>query len=337
MSATERVRVGTLGAARITPGALIKPGRIVADAEVVAVAARDPARAEKFARKHDIPKVYATYDDLVGAPDIDAIYNPLPNGLHAEWMLKALAAGKHVLCEKPFTANAAEAEAVEAAVQGTGLVVMEAFHYRYHPLAQRMRDVVAGGELGKLERVETTMCIPLPMFKDIRYQYDLGGGATMDVGSYAVHQLRLLGGDAPDVVSAHARLRSPKIDRWMQADVRWPEGHTGRMTCAMWSSTPLKLSIRAWGERGELRVFNQTGPQFYHRFTVVRDGKKHREKFPRKSTYVCQLEAFTNAVLRGGPVLTPPADSVQNMRVIDAVYRAAGLPIRGEPATPGVR
>ncbi|HEY4375855.1 MAG TPA: Gfo/Idh/MocA family oxidoreductase, partial [Acidimicrobiales bacterium] len=210
--------------------------------------------------------------------------------------------------------------------------VMEAFHYRYHPLAQRMHDVVAGGELGKLERIETTMCIPLPMFKDIRYQYDLGGGATMDVGSYTVHQLRLLGGDEPKVISAHARLHSPKVDRWMQADVRWPEGHTGRMRCAMWSSTPLKLTIRAWGERGELRVFNQTGPQFYHRFTVVRDGKKHREKFPRKSTYAYQLEAFTSAVLHGTPVLTPPPDSVQNMRVIDAVYRAAGLPIRGEPA-----
>jgi predicted dehydrogenase len=335
MTSDERVRIGTLGAARITPGALIKPARQVGDAEVVAVAARDPARAEKFARKHKIPKVYATYEEVIADPDVDAIYNPLPNGLHAEWALKAIAAGKHVLCEKPFTSNAAEAEQVAAAADGSGLVVMEAFHYRYHPLAQRMHEVVTGGEIGKVERVETTMCIPLPMFKDIRYQYDLGGGAAMDVGSYAVHQLRLLGGDEPKVISAHARLQSPKVDRWMQADVRWPEGHTGRMTCSMWSSTPLKLSIRVWAERGELRVFNQTGPQFFHRFTVLSDGKKHREKFPRKSTYGYQLEAFTNAVLRGGPVLTPPADSVQNMRVIDAVYSAAGLPLRGD-ATDGL-
>jgi predicted dehydrogenase len=332
MTSAERVRIGTLGAARITPGALIKPARQVADAEVVAISARDPARAEKFARKHTIPKVYATYDELVEAPDIDAIYNPLPNGLHAEWTLKAIAAGKHVLCEKPLTSNAAEAEQVAAAADGSGLVVMEAFHYLYHPLAQRMHDIVAGGEIGTLERVETTMCIPLPMFKDIRYQFDLGGGATMDVGSYTVHQLRLLAGDDPKIVSAHARLQSPKVDRWMQADMRWPAGHTGRMTCSLWSSTLLKLSIRAWGDRGELRVFNQTGPQFFHRFTVVRDGKKEREKFPRKPTYAYQLESFTSAVLHGTPVLTPPADSVQNMRVIDAVYRAAGLPLRGEPA-----
>ena len=109
-------------------------------------------------------------------------------------------------------------------------------------------------------------------------------------------------------------LQSPKVDRWMQADVRWPEGHTGRMTCAMWSSTPLRLTIRAWGERGELRVFNPTGPQFYHRFTVLRDGKKHRSGSRASSTYAYQLEAFTSAVLHGTPVLTPPRDSVQNMR-----------------------
>ena len=330
--AAGRVRIGTLGAARITPGALIKPAREVPGVEVVAVAARDPARAEKFARKRGIPKVHATYEDLVADPEIDAIYNPLPNGLHAEWTLNAIAAGKHVLCEKPFTANAPEAETVARAADATGLVVMEAFHYRYHPLAQRMHDVVAGGELGSPEHIEVWMCIPLPFFKDIRYQYDLAGGATMDVGSYTVHQLRLLGGDEPEVTVARARLQSPNVDRWMQADVRWPQGHTGRMTCALWSSTPLRLTIRVKAERGELRVFNQTGPQFYHRFTLITDGAKRREKFPRKATYTYQLESFTSAVLHGTPVLTPPADAVQNMRVIDAVYRAAGLPIRGEGA-----
>ncbi len=330
MTDAGRVRIGTLGAARITPNALIRPARQVPEAEVVAIAARDPSRAERFARKHGVANVHATYDDVIADPDVDAIYNPLPNSLHAEWTLKAIAAGKHVLCEKPFTSNAAEAEMVRDAADGTGLVVMEAFHYRYHPLAQRMHDVVAGGELGTLQHVETWMCIPLPMFKDIRYQYPLAGGAAMDVGSYTVHQLRLLGGDEPEVVDARARLQSPNVDRWMQADVRWPVGHTGRMTCALWSSTPLKLAIRATGERGELRVFNQTGPQFYSRFSVLSDGRRRREKFPRKATYTYQLEAFISAVLRRTPVLTPPSDSVQNMRVIDAVYRAAGLPRRGE-------
>jgi predicted dehydrogenase len=332
VTSVDAVRIGTLGAARITPSALIRPARGVAEAAVTAIATRDPARAERFARKHGIPKVHATYDDVIADANVDAIYNPLPNGLHAEWTLKAIEAGKHVLCEKPFTANAAEAETVAQAADGTGLVVMEAFHYRYHPLAQRMHDIVVGGELGRLQHVEAWMCIPMPRFKDIRYRYDLAGGATMDLAAYTIHQLRLLGGDEPEVTAARARLQSPNVDRWMQADVRWAQGHTGRMTCALWSSTLLKLAIRARGEEGELRVFNPTGPQFFHRFAVLTDGKRRRERFPRKATYTYQLEAFTDAVLRGTPVLTPPADSVQNMRVIDAVYRAAGLPIRGERA-----
>jgi predicted dehydrogenase len=120
MTSTDRVRIGTLGAARITPGALIKPARRLQDAEVVAVAARNPSRAEKFARKHGIPKVHATYEDVIADDEVDAIYNPLPNGLHAEWMLKAIAGGKHVLCEKPFTANAGEAETVAAAADASG-------------------------------------------------------------------------------------------------------------------------------------------------------------------------------------------------------------------------
>ena len=157
------LRIATLGAARITPAALVKPAREVDGVEVVAVAARDRGRAEKFAAKHGIPRVLDSYDAVVTDPEIDAIYNPLPNGLHGVWTERALAAGKHVLCEKPFTANAEEAQSVADAAAATDRVVMEAFHYRYHPVAQRMIDVVAGGEIGDLRHVETAMCIPLPM------------------------------------------------------------------------------------------------------------------------------------------------------------------------------
>src|SRR5712671_1506968 len=157
----EVVRIGVLGAAKIAPAALVKPARNVARAEVVAIAARDRGRAEKFAAKHGVPNVFADYDALIAAPDVDAIYNPLPNGLHAQWTIAALEAGKHVLCEKPFTANAKEAEDVAAVQARTGLVVMEAFHYRYHPLAKRMRDIVDSGELGTIRRVETSLCFPL--------------------------------------------------------------------------------------------------------------------------------------------------------------------------------
>jgi predicted dehydrogenase len=326
----DTVRIGTLGAAKITPYALTKPATKVPEAEVVAVAARDRARAEKFAAKRGIPRVHDSYDALLADPEIDAVYNPLPNGLHREWTIKALEAGKHVLCEKPFTSNAAEAEEVAAAADRTGLVVMEAFHYRYHPVAARMKEIVASGELGEVRHVETFMCIPLPKPGDIRYRLDLAGGATMDVGSYAIHMNRLLAGAEPEVTSAQAKLSSPDVDRWMTASFLYPTGATGQMTCSMFSRQLLKIQLKVTGSEGELRVFNPTGPQLYHRITVKKPGGATKERIPgRDSTYLFQLKAFTKAVLEGVPTLTPPSDSVANMKVIDAVYRAAGLPMRG--------
>jgi predicted dehydrogenase len=329
----DSVRIGCLGAARIAPMALVKPARDIPEAEVVAVAARDRTRAEKFARRNDIPHVHTSYDALLADPDVDAVYNPLPNGLHAEWTLKALDAGKHVLCEKPFTANAAEAERVAAVAEASGLVVMEAFHWRYHPLAARMLDIIASGELGPVRRIATWMCFPLPKFNDIRWQLDLAGGALMDAGCYAVHMLRTLAGDEPEVVSATARLRSPGVDRYMQAQLRFPDGRRGQVTTSMWSATVLRLAAHVEGERGRLRVFNPAAPQFFHRLTVEVDGRKRRERVKGAASYWYQLAAFTAAVLRGEPTLTPPADAVASMHVIDSIYRAAGMePRRGRVA-----
>jgi predicted dehydrogenase len=323
------VRIGVLGAARIAPAAVIKPARALAEAEVVAVAARDRSRAEAFANKHGIPEVRDSYAALLDDPAIDAVYNPLPNGLHAEWTIAALEAGKHVLCEKPFTANAKEAEDVAAVATRTGLVVMEAFHYRYHPLAARLREVVDSGELGTVRRVETALCFPLPKFSDIRYQYELAGGATMDVGTYTVHLARLLGREEPEVVSAEAKLRTANVDRAMRAELAFPSGHTGRITCSMWSRWVLQTSAKVIGDRGELRVINPTAPQVWHRMRVKSDGTSRTERFSRRPTYEYQLEAFCAAVLRGEPTLTPPADSIANMRVLDAIYVAAGMTPRG--------
>ena len=319
------VRFGLLGAARIAPQALTKPARGEPRARVAVMAARDRERAERFAGKHGVERVVGSYEEVVTDPEVDAVYIPLPNGLHAPWVQAALDAGKHVLCEKPFTSNLAEAEVLaEAAAAHPELVVMEAFHYRYHPLARRMRELVEG-ELGALRHVEASFCFPLPRFSDIRYQLDLAGGALMDAGCYAVHMVRLLGLGEPEVVSARAKLRSDEVDRAMVAELRFPGGHTGRIRCSMWSSSVLSLRARASGERGELRVLNPLAPQYGHRLTTRIDGHRRSERFPRRATYSYQLEAFCDAVLDGGPNLTPPADSVANMAVIDAVYRAAGL------------
>ena len=329
------VRIGILGAAKIAPAALVKPARNVARVHVVTLAARDRTRAEAFARKHGVPRVEATYDDVLAADDIDAIYNPLPNGLHARWTIAALEAGKHVLCEKPFTANAAEAEQVTEVAERSGKVVMEAFHWRYHPLAQRMIEIVNSGEIGTMREIDTAMCFPLPLFKDIRYQYDLAGGALMDAGCYAVHMARTLGGahagaGEPDVVRAEATTRTPDVDRAMTAELRFPTGVTARIATSMWSKTLLAMHANVKGDRGELRVVGPTQPQLFHRITVESDGQKRKERTTRRPTYEFQLEAFVAAVLDGAPTLTPPAESIANMRVIDAIYRAAGLRLRGE-------
>jgi predicted dehydrogenase len=323
------LRIGTLGAARITPAALIKPARNVTEADVVAVAARDRSRADAFASKHAIPRVFDSYAALLAHPDIDAIYNPLPNGLHAEWTIAALEAGKHVLCEKPFTANAKEAEDVAAVAARTGLVVMEAFHWRYHPLAQRMVDIVDSGELGVTKRIETALCFPLPKFSDIRYQYDLAGGALMDVGTYTVHMARVLGREEPEVVSAEPKLRTPDVDRAMRAELSFPSGHTARITCSMWSCWAVQAYARVIGDRGSMHVINPTTPQLWHRMRVKVDGNSRTERFTRRPTYEFQLDAFCAAVLNGEPTLTPPTESVAQMRVLDAIYVAAGMTPRG--------
>ena len=324
------MRIGVLGAARIAPAALVKPARVVDGVEVGAVAARDRRRAEAFAARHGVPAVHDSYVGLLADPSLDAVYIPLPNGLHAQWTLAALKAGKHVLCEKPFTSNAAQAREVAAAADGTGLVVMEAFHYRYHPLARRMAELVRGGELGRIERVETAMCFPLPRFSDIRYDFSLAGGALMDAGCYAVHALRLLAPGDPEVTAARALTmgRDPRIDRAMTAQFSFPGGATGEIRASMWSSSLLRVRARAVGERGALTVINFTAPQLWSRFTVTVDGRRRRERFGGEATYVHQLRAFAAAV-RGEPAnLTPPSDSVATMSLIDDIYAAAGLPLR---------
>jgi predicted dehydrogenase len=277
-----------------------------------------------------VPAVHDTYAALLADPALDAVYIPLPNGLHGQWTLAALKAGKHVLCEKPFTANAAQAREVAAAAEGAGLVVMEAFHYRYHPLAQRMLEVVQSGELGAIRRVETSMCFPLPMFSDIRYNFGLAGGALMDAGCYAVHCLRLLSGGEPVVTSATALTlrRDRRIDRAMTAQFALPGGATGRIRASMWSRTLLSIRARVVGEHGTMTVDNYAAPQLPSRFIVAVHGKRRRERFSGDSTYTNQLRAFAAAVRGESTNLTPPQDSVATMSLIDAIYSAAGLPLR---------
>jgi predicted dehydrogenase len=324
------LRIGVLGAARIAPAAIVKPARRVEGVEVVAIAARDPGRARAFAQKHGIPGVVDSYEALVSDPGIDAVYNPLPNGLHGRWTLAAMAAGKHVLCEKPFSANADEARTVAAAQSGSGLVVMEAFHYRYHPLFARVRELIATGAVGRVRHIEAWLCFPLLSGKDIRWSLGLAGGATMDAGCYPIHMVRHLAGSEPEVTAARAKVRSPGVDRFMEADLRFADGVTGRAMCSMLSAQVLRIGLRVRGDDGEIRVLNPLAPDRFHRVTVRNKAGKQVEHCTRRHTYDFQLEAFAGAVGGGQPVVTGPDDAIANMVVIDAVYRAAGL----EPREP---
>jgi predicted dehydrogenase len=326
------VRIGILGASRFAPMILIKPAQGNAEVVVAAVADRDLSCARAFATKHGIARVHDSYEALTADPDLDAVYIVLPNSLHGRWTRAALAAGKHVLCEKPFTANAAEAREIAELAANSDRVVMEALQYRYHPLTLRVEQIIATGELGKLERVDVALCVLLPKRSNANvYDYSLAGGALMDAGSYAVDMVRTFGGSTPEVVSAQAKLSGPQLDRAMTAQLRFTSWLTGRLRCALWSSDLFRASAKLIGDRGELRVLSPAAPHLFRRLSVRSADSKRVERFPARSSFAYQLDAFAAAVLRGEPVKTTPEDAIENMTVIDAIYRAAGLALR-EPS-----
>jgi predicted dehydrogenase len=325
----ERLRLGILGAARIAPDALIRPAARSQRAEVVTIAARNPERARRFAEEHGIGRVDASYEALVRNPDVDAVYNPLPAGLHAEWTLAALDQGKHVLCEKPFASNASEAERMVAASRSSGLVLLEAFHYRYHPLTDRILEVVGEGVLGEIRRVEAAFCTPIPDQRDIRYDLSLGGGATMDLGCYPLHWSRVVTGSEPTVLRAEAREDPPGIDVAMTAELAFPGDVSCEVRCAMAADTALQVFLRVTGSEAELIADNPLAPHIGHRLRVLTDGSGATERVEGRTTYDHQLDAFVAAALDGQEQPTGGGDAIANMRTIDAVYRAAGMQPRG--------
>jgi predicted dehydrogenase len=208
------------------------------------------------------------------------------------------------------------------------LVVMEAYHYRYHALASVMQTIARDGRLGEIREVRTWMCFPLPRFGDIRYSYPLSGGASMDC-CYAVHAMRLVGPGEPVVVAARPMLHGDDIDRAMEVDYTFPGGASGRSIVSMWSRRLLQFSVQVTGSRGRMKVTNFVAPQYWNRVSLNIDGAKSHERVHGETSYAAQLRAFAAAVGGGDPVLTPASDAVVTMRLIDGIYRAAGLPVRG--------
>jgi predicted dehydrogenase len=327
------LRIGSLGAAHMAQVAIARPSRGMADVVFAAVAARDSGRAARWARRQGVARVHPSYAALLADPAIDAVYVPLPNSLHAEWALRALAAGKHVLCEKPLAANASEAQQLADAAEASGLVLMEAMHYRYHPLAARLRALLDGGIIGTLRHIDAEFSAPLLQPRSIQFRADLAGGATMDVGCYVLDLLRLLVGAEPVVQSATARLLRPEVDRLMRADLAFPSGCTARMTCALLSARGLRLGATVYGTTGTLRVIMPWLPHYFNLIVVKTARGTTVERVPGRTTYAYQLEAFARAIRDGVAPETSAQAAVGTMRAIDAVYRAAGMRPRGAAHT----
>jgi predicted dehydrogenase len=332
------LRIGVLGTARISATALLEPAAKVPEVTVSAVAARDRSRAESYADQHGIPVAYGGYDPLLADPDIDAVYNPLPNSLHGPWTLKAIAAGKHVLCEKPFASDAQEAAQVADAAAVSGLVVMEAMHYRYHPLIRRLREIV--GELGPVRHIRCWTNFVISDEADIRYDYDLGGGALMDGGCYAIDCLRLLGPGEPEVTAALADpyLRVPGrgpdragavADRAMAVRLAFPGDATAWFESAFTLDGEFRADVHVSGQHGHVWVKDFIRAHWGHLVAIKNGSVLADERGSGDTTYAEQLRAFAAAIAGAGDVPTSAEHAVTTMRLIDDAYRAAGLLPRG--------
>lgn len=328
----EPLRIGVLGAARITELALVTPARTTG-ARLVAVAARDTDRARAFAAEHGVERVLPSYEALLEDPEVEAVYNPLANGLHGHWNRRAVEAGKHLLAEKPSAANTAEAREVQAASDAAGVVFMEAFHYPYHPLFRRVLELLRAGEVGEVRHVDCTLSMPDPGAEDPRWRFDLAGGSTMDLGCYSISALRFLGefaGGTPRVVGARATERpaSAGVDEQLWLDLEYPSGATG--SGGSWMNAPeWDFHLTVEGSHGTIHVPNFPLPHQDDSLVVRgRDGSERVEHLGSRSSYTYQLEAFASAVREGTDVLTDAAAAVEVMELVDAGYRAAGLPLR---------
>jgi D-xylose 1-dehydrogenase (NADP+, D-xylono-1,5-lactone-forming) len=315
------VRWGVLSTARIND--LVLEGASQTDrADVIAVSSRDGARAEAYAAEHGIERAYGSYEALLEDDDVEAVYIPLPNSLHVEWTLRALEAGKHVLCEKPFSRRPDEAERAFDLAESAGLVLSEGFMYRHHPQTARIAELVAEGAIGRLRIVRAAFSFPLAAVhgpEDARFRPELDGGALMDVGCYCVNTIRFLAGE-PEHVSAEQVVGPSGVDVVFAATLSLPDAVVGHFDCAF--VTPRRGELEVVGEEGVLAVADPW--HVYEPSIEVRraDGGEHVAVEPANS-YRLELENVGDAIRGGAPLLLARDDAVPQARAIDALYRAA--------------
>jgi predicted dehydrogenase len=328
------IRIGILGAARIAPRGIVTPANELLGAEVVAVASRELERARDFAAQHSIPVALGSYGELVARDDIDLVYVPLPPSMHLTWCTAALASGKHVLVEKPFANNAQDAAQMAAAARASGKLLIEGFHYRFHPLFEQALAALRAGAIGRVEHVEAIFNATLPDTPgELRYIEELGGGALMDLGCYCLHWIRTVAEDEPSVVRASAQCAAPGVDVAIEADLAFTSGPTATLKCSMQPQDGQAFRrLRVHGDQGVLELDNPVSPHSGATLAIENDGPSLPQIFSGgETTFHHQLRHVMDCIAGRAQPLTGGDDAIHNMRGIDAIYRAAGLRPRGLP------
>jgi D-xylose 1-dehydrogenase (NADP+, D-xylono-1,5-lactone-forming) len=320
--AMEPVRWGILSTARINH-AVLDPARETQKADVIAVGSRDQARAEEYAREHDIERAYGGYEALLEDPDVEAVYISLPNSLHVEWSIRALEAGKHVLCEKPFGRRPDEVERAFDVAERDDLLLMEAFMYRHHPQTRRLEELVASGGIGELRQLRASFSFTLADPTDVRLLPELDGGALMDVGCYCVSGCRLLGGE-PEQVLGLQHVGPTGVDLRFDGLLRFPGDVFAEFHCAF--DLPEGTGLEAIGSEGTVVVrepFRCLDPHL--------ELNGERIEVEDVDRYLLQLENFSEAIRGESGLLLGREDAVGQARTIDALYRSAETG-RAEPS-----
>lgn len=324
------IRVGILGAAKIAPKALIHPARQRGEVDVRYVAARDPLRAAAFAASHRL-RAEQSYGSLIARNDIDLVYVALPPAAHCEWSIKALEAGKAVLCEKPFALSAEEACRMVAAERACGRPLIEAFHYRFHQAMKRALELVRSDALGRVTYARAGFGTRISYSpEELRWSAAQGGGAVMDLGCYPIHALRTLLGEEPSVLSATAEF-AYDVEAQATAKLAFPSGATADVWCSLVSPT-IVWDLELVGKRGRLLLSNYIAPQFGCTLSTRIGGVLQEEQIMGPSTYEAQLAHVIDVLQHGAATLTGGDDAVANMMVIDEIRtraRELGAPAKG--------
>ena len=313
------VRIGILGAAKIAPSAVIEPAASLDGVEVVCVGARSLNRARDFAAAHEIPLAVEGYNAIVTSTDIDLVYNALPISLHAEWTIKAAQAGKHVLVEKSFAMNEAEAKTMIAAGEASGVRVVEAFHHRYHPAFIEFLKLVQSGAIGELEEIDAEFSVAIPGRQgEIRHDASLGGGAMRDLGCYPLTwSLSLV--DAPiDRIDVEASLTPTGVDETVDADIHFRSGVRARLKTSMAEDQHLVRRLRISGSKGTIDFENPLAP---HDGSELKLNGAIVDHFDANSgtTYFHQLSALSEAIAGGQRLPTEGDTILRQQRALDMI------------------